>query len=306
MNTLAFIIDPISNPATTLGAILLAVAATVLLNAGFALQKQGVARAEGRALFRTPIWLAGIAVMSGGWGLYFTAAKFAPISVIQPTLGAGFVVLALFSVFYLQERLRVMEWVALAALVGGVILLGWSALGESAPAAPAGGPLVAVTAVCVAGAIAALLLARREFWPGGRRAIAYGLAAGLLIGLGSLQIKAMFNYIDPAAIPGRKLIAFGLCLPIVIAGNLLGIALMQRGFAHGKALVVVPLQQVTNKIVAILGGIFALGERLPPDPDLARARLLAFILILLGTAVLARFGGEARAEQDKDRDASKI
>jgi drug/metabolite transporter (DMT)-like permease len=291
-------------PSTPLWAILLAVAATVLLNIGFALQKQGVARAGaadggrpvGWALFRAPIWVAGFAVSLAGWGLYIIATKFAPISVIQPTMGAGFVVLALFSVFYLRERIRAGEWAALAAMVGGVILLGWSARAESAPAPVAGMLLAFVTAVGIAGAGAAMILGRRQDWTAGGRAIAYGIATGLLIGIGSIHIKAMFNFLLPPAGSGPKFIAFGICLPLVLIGNFGGLAVMQRAFAHGKALVVVPLQQVTNKIVAILGGIFALSEHLPHDPCLARARLLAFILILLGTAVLARFGGEAKAQ----------
>jgi hypothetical protein len=57
------------------------------------------------------------------------------------------------------------------------------------------------------------------------------------------------------------------------------------------------MNAVTNKIVTILGGMAILGELLPAQPSLAAARLGGFVTILVGTVVLARFGGEQIAEE---------
>jgi drug/metabolite transporter (DMT)-like permease len=308
----------------TWSAIMLAVAATVLINWGFVLQKQGgvlaARKAEGRggSLLKERVWRAGIIIMTAGWGLYFVSVRFAPISIVQPALGAGMAVLALFSVFYLREKISALEWTAFGGMLAGIVLLGLSAGEGKAPAAPSSLPLWSLTAVLVL--LAAALYYFGHLAPSARvRADALlGISAGLLIGLGSLYIKAMFNCLDEsnlaeglsvaaraAELGRRRLIGFGLYLPMVIAGNVLGIWTVQLGFRRGKALVVVPLQQVTNKATAIIGGIAALGETLPEDARRATMRLAAFIIILLATAALARFGGETAASKMSAGDEAK-
>jgi hypothetical protein len=66
----------------------------------------------------------------------------------------------------------------------------------------------------------------------------------------------------------------------------------QAGFQHGRALIVVAMNAVTNKVVTIVGGMATLGEVLPQEAALAAARVVGFVAILVGTVVLARFGGE--------------
>ena len=120
-----------------------------------------------------------------------------------------------------------------------------------------------------------------------------GLFSGLFIGVAALYTKAMFTFLDNE----QKLIGFGVCLPLVIAANVVGLAVMQSGFQHGKALVVVALEAVINKVVAIVGGMVALAEFLPEDPVKSSMRIAAFLLILFGTAALARFGGAEIADK---------
>ena len=95
-------------------AIILAFVATVFLNLGFALQKRGATLAElpdggRRKLITIRVWRTGLFVMLAGWAIYFVSARFAPISVIQSALGAGLAALALFSVFYLKEKVSAVE-----------------------------------------------------------------------------------------------------------------------------------------------------------------------------------------------------
>ena len=75
------------------------------------------------------------------------------------------------------------------------------------------------------------------------------------------------------------------------AANIGGIWVQQAGFQHGRALIVVAMNAVTNKVVTIIGGMMTLGELLPGDANLAAARLAGFVTILAGTAILTRFGG---------------
>lgn len=284
-------------------AILIAVAATSLMNFGLALQKKGATSLPKigkekcgkvfKAFLSSRIWVFGTALMTCGWGLYLVSTKFAPISIIQPTLGVGLAVLAVFSVFYLHEKIRALEWAAFASMLGGMILLGVSAVDEGKPPLPEWPPLLGVTAVALALSVVAYALAKRGVLGVIRTDSLLGLFSGLFIGVAALYTKAMFTFLDNE----QKLIGFGVCLPLVIAANVVGLAVMQSGFQHGKALVVVALEAVINKVVAIVGGMVALAEFLPEDPVKSSMRIAAFLLILFGTAALARFGGAEIADK---------
>jgi hypothetical protein len=103
----------------------------------------------------------------------------------------------------------------------------------------------------------------------------------------------MFTFLED----GQRLMGLGVCLTVVFAANIVGLAVIQSGFQRGKALVVVSLEAVINKVVAIIGGMIALAEFLPEDPARSKMRIAAFLLILFGTASLARFGGAELAEK---------
>ncbi len=219
--------------------------------------------------------------------------QFAPISIIQPTLGVGLAVLALFSVFYLQEKIGALEWAAFAAMLTGMILLGLSATDEGKPPLPEWPPLLGVTAAVLGLSTLAYVLGKRGVLAGIRTDSLLGMVSGLFIGLAALYTKAMFTFLDD----GQRLIGLGVCLTVVIVANVVGLGVMQSGFQRGKALVVVSLEAVINKVVAIVGGMIALAEFLPEDPARSKMRIAAFILILFGTAALARFGGAELAEK---------
>lgn len=288
-------------------AILIAVAATSLMSFGLALQKKGAAslpkigvERDGRvfkAFLTTRIWLLGTALMTGGWGLYLVSAKFAPISIIQPTLGVGLAILAVFSVFYLREKIRALEWTAFAAMLTGMLFLGVSATDEGRPPLPQWPPLLATTAVVLAISALAHRLGKRGALAGMRTDSLMGIFSGLFIGLAALYTKAMFTFLDDE----QRLIGLGVCLPVLILANVVGMGVMQSGFQHGKALVVVSMEAVINKAVAIIGGMLALAEALPEDPTKSAMRIAAFILILFGTGALARFGGAELAGKMEQR-----
>jgi len=278
--------------------LIIAIAATAIMNFGLALQKRGainlpkIGQAQGiavaQAFFTNWVWLIGTAGLLSGWGLYLFSTKIAPISLVQPTLGMGLVVLALFSVFYLKEKIQLMEWLMLIGMITGMILLGLSA-GEEAPKElPNWTPLLIVTGVILALALLAYILGKQDKLGGIRPDALLGIVSGLFVGLGAIYSRAMFLFLGQ----DQDGIGLGICLPVMILANVIGVGVMQSGFQHGKALVVVALEAVLNKVVAIVAGVIALNEALPADKGLAFMRIIAFALILIGSGGLSRFGKE--------------
>jgi drug/metabolite transporter (DMT)-like permease len=276
-------------------AIALALIATCCYQIGTVMQKLGADRMPRiglgggqrgvvRAFLRSPIWLGGLAVSTAGWVVFLKAIANAPVSIVQPVLGFGLCLLALFAVVFLHERLRPLEWLGVGLMVGGIVLLGISGAQER-DRAPAVSylALVAVSIAIVAVLGAAVQIARR-----GRRIpvpVVLGFASGGLIGLGAVYTKALFLSIGAGAV----LVPWAILLPLVLAANIGGLWVMQAGFQQGRALIVVAMNAVTNKAITIVGAMATLGELLPADPTLAAARVLGFVTILAGTAMLARF-----------------
>ena len=284
-------------------AIALSVVATCCYQVGMVMQKVAADRMPRleltlrqshvyRAFLRSPTWLGGLAITIAGWAFFLKAIANAPVSIVQPVLGFGLAILAIFSVVFLHERLRLSEWAGVALMVAGITLLGISGSGEAHRGASVSlAALLLVSVVLLAALAGAIPLGRS------RRAVplpvVLGFAAGVLIGLAALYTKGLFLSLD-AGLPWLAWVVF---LPLMTLGNLGGVWVQQAGFQHGRALIVVAMNAVTNKIVTILGGMAILGELLPAQPSLAAARVGGFVTLLVGTAVLARFGGEQIAEE---------
>jgi uncharacterized membrane protein len=281
---------------TIRAAIVLAILATTCFQVGLVLQKVGADRLprlglsvrQGRvflAFLRSPIWLAGIAISTFGWVLLLKAIANAPVSIIQPVLGFGLALLALFSAVVLKERLSPLESGGLVMMVAGLVLLGVSAARQEDAGAVSLAPLLAVSVAFAGGLGAAFPLGRSGHVP---LPVVLGFGAGTLIGLAALYTKGLFLTLDA----GLPLLAWLVFLPLMMAANVCGLWVMQAGLQQGRALIVAAVSAVTTKVVAIIGGMVTLGELLPDDRGFAVARVAGFVLILLGTAVLSRFGGE--------------
>jgi drug/metabolite transporter (DMT)-like permease len=279
-------------------AIALSVIATCCYQVGLVMQKIGADRMPRlqftlrqpevyRAFVRSPVWLGGIAITVAGWVFFLKAIANAPVSIVQPVLGFGLALLALFSVVFLRERLQPREWSGVALMVAGIVFLGISGSAGAGRSTQVSLPALLVVSLLLLAALAgAVPLARsRRSVP---LPIILGFGAGALIGLGALYTKGLFLSLE-AGVPWLASLVF---LPLMIIANIGGIWVQQAGFQHGRALIVVAMNAVTNKVVTIVGGMATLGEVLPQEAALAAARVVGFVAILVGTVVLARFGGE--------------
>lgn len=291
-------------------AIALSMLATTCYQVGLLLQKIGADRLprlelslrQGRvfgAFFRSPLWLTGVAVTAVGWVCFLKAIAHAPVSLVQPVLGFGLCLFALFSVIVLRERLGVAEWGGIALMVAGIVLLGISGSGESHRTAQ----ISAVPLIGVSCGGLALLAAAVPIGRSGRavaRPVVLGFGAGVLIGLAALYTKGLFLTLE-AGIPALAWLVF---LPLLLVANITGLWVQQAGFQQGRALIVSAMNAVTNKVVTIVGGMATLGELLPEPASLATARIVGFFTILVGTALLARFGEPTAVRSSKMTPAS--
>src|SRR3954465_3689241 len=121
--------------AELLGGIALAAGAACCFDGAVALQaveaRAGGERAVGaglrRSLIARPRWLAATALGIAGWPLQVAALSLAPLTVVQPALAVGRVLLPAPGARLLGEPPRPADAVAVAAVAGGLALLAWAA-----------------------------------------------------------------------------------------------------------------------------------------------------------------------------------
>jgi drug/metabolite transporter (DMT)-like permease len=218
-------------------------------------------------------------------GCFLVAAANAPISLLQPILGTGLIVLAGFSVFYLEEKLSIGEWTGVFTLIVGLAMLGASA--ESGEVrdleAVSWDRLIGLTVLLLALIFAAK---RIEDLRPGRFSIelVFGAASGVMIGIGALFTRVMLLEFKA----GNSLLGT-LLIFVTLAPMLSGVFTQQGGFQRGRAMTVTALLAVLNKVIAIFGGMFALGEVMPEDPVKQGLRVTGIVALLVGTVLLARF-----------------
>ncbi|KAL1089455.1 hypothetical protein V6Z11_D07G022300 [Gossypium hirsutum] len=116
--------------------ICLTLAATAGNNIGKVLQKKGTGILPPlsfkfkviRAYAVNKSWLVGFLIDISGALLMLRALSLAPVSVIQPVSGCGLAILSIFSHFYLQEVMNVIDWLGIT--LAGIGTIGVGAGGE--------------------------------------------------------------------------------------------------------------------------------------------------------------------------------
>jgi drug/metabolite transporter (DMT)-like permease len=237
-----------------------------------------------------PLWLLGLLFQPLGYGFYLWALEMAPLNIVQTTMSSGVVIFVLFAVWFLGERLSRLEWWAIGAVVVGMILLGMSLSPGDGDSLTIFNPRdVLSLSLLLLGVCAVAWLALTSSGEPERRGMALGIASGLLLGLGSIYARGLALFLAQSP-PGQLLrnavlAPYG---PLTLVANTAGFFLLLGAFRGKRASIVLALSGTLSNIVPILGGMFALGERLPADPKLAVSRLLAFSLTLGGAAMLVR------------------
>jgi drug/metabolite transporter (DMT)-like permease len=143
-----------------------------------ALEVRGVPAEGGRTrllgrLVRRPRWLAATGLALLGWPLQVAALSLAPLTVVQPTLALGLVLLLFLGSRLLGERVGRAERLGVAAIVIGLGVLAWAAPERRAVA---GNDLTIVVAAAGLGAVALVPWLARDRVSGITAAIGAGCA----------------------------------------------------------------------------------------------------------------------------------
>jgi NADH:ubiquinone oxidoreductase subunit 6 (subunit J) len=223
-----------------------------------------------RSLVGSRAWLAGFGLETGGWLVYLAALRLAPLALVQTVGAAGIAVLALVQSRGDIRRLSQRERLATASVVGGLVLLGLSLVGQSPTTTQPHWAAALVWLGACAGGAALVTLVRTRL----TAAVALGLGAGLLFAIGDISAKLVVYG------GGWLLLVF-----LLVAGYALGSIELQSAFQHGDALTAAGMATLTTNAVPIAAGVVLLREEIPGGAQ-GGMQIAAFATLVLGATLL--------------------
>ncbi|WP_203674949.1 MULTISPECIES: hypothetical protein [unclassified Streptomyces] len=222
-------------------------------------------------------YVAGLGLDTAGFALELVALRVLPIYAVGAALAASLAVTAVAAARMLKVRLKGVEWGAVAAVCGGLGMLGLASGPEGdgvGSTALRWGVLATSFAVLGLGVLAGRL-------PDRARAAALGFGAGIGFGVVEVAVR-LVDDLSLGAVLGNPA-AYALLIGGGAAFLLLTSAL-QRGSVTAATAGMVIGETVGPALV----GVIALGDR--TRPGLEPLAFAGFALAVLGALVLARFG----------------
>ncbi|MCD5422393.1 DMT family transporter [Rhodococcus pyridinivorans] len=263
-------------------AVLCALAAAALIAVGSVAQQTSAAAVPDTdsfvgSLLRSPRWWAGILGDGGSYVLQVIALVFGSVLLVQPLLVASLLFALPLAAATTGRRVTRTTWLlagALCAALAIFLLVGNPSEGTGdAAAARWALPLGTVLAVTAAAVVVALLSPRR-------RALPFGIAAGVLYGVTSAFTKHVTDLAEHG-IP--QLLGSWQTWTLVAAGAT-AIYLQQRAFQAGSLTASLPALTVGEPLAAIVLGMTVLGEHLRTDGP-GRILVSAAVVVMLVTTV---------------------
>jgi len=239
-------------------------------------------------LARRPLWLAAIALAVAGWPLQLLALSLAPLTLVQPIIALGVVLLLVLAARILHERIGWRERLGCAGIVLGVsgiafaapersdthagplglgLTLGGLAVLVAAPyAAAAGGrALSALWLVVAAGAgdawaaFGAKLVVDELSRGAIPVALAFGVACAAALGAGLLSETSALQHF-PAARVGPAVMAMQVAIPVMLAPLVGGEQWRNTPLGGGVLVLSLALVTASGAVLAASPAIAGLGE----------------------------------------------
>jgi multidrug transporter EmrE-like cation transporter len=272
---------------TTILGILLALACALAANVGFIYKHRGCRAAPAvdvtrpfkttRSLYASRWFAIGMAVAAVAWLFHVAAMAVAPLSVVQPVLAGGVVLLAVMAEKMLGVKVGTRQWLGLGLTAVGLVLLGMTLPAthgaQSHFSVP--GMIGFESGLIIVGGL--LIIGPRIGAPAHHHGFMLGAAAGIMFGVSDVAIKAISGLVGTHGI-------LGLVSPwslVTVAASVVAFFASAKGLQDGEAVPVIAVTGTAASVAGIVGGIIVFGDPMPGNPILLVVQCLAFVFVLL-------------------------
>jgi drug/metabolite transporter (DMT)-like permease len=231
-------------------------------------------------LVRRPRWIAAIALALLGWGLQIVALGLAPLTLVQPTLALGLLLLLYLSHRVLGEHVGPRDVLGVIGITAGVATIALCAPERTAEHAEGAGLAITLAVLAAVTVLPFLLRAR-------------GVAVWLLVvsaGTGDALAAFVAKLVSDELASGSLLVALAFAAGAGLA-LLFGLTSELSALQRSSPTRVAPAVLVMQTMIPVLLAPLLVGESWGDTPGSGAALVAGFLLVAAGTAALAASPG---------------
>src|ERR1039458_7501876 len=285
--------------------ILLALGCAFVANLGFFFKYRGansVARVDlrhpfhsVRVLYSSKWFALGMIVATASWGLHVAALALAPMSVIQVSLAAGVVFIAVMADRWFGFKVGRRQWIGLSLTAAGLVMLGLTLPALHGAHSQFSQAAMISFEAGLFGLGGLLLMGPRMGGPVEHHGVMLAAAAGILFGVSDTAIKALTGITGAHGLMGLMLSPW---LAVTVLASIVAFYASARALQDGEAVPVIAVTGTAANIAGIAGGIIEIGDPMAGSTVGIVLQALAFVLVIVASALMpapVRSAGVAQA-----------
>jgi len=236
-----------------------------------------------RQLYSSKWFTLGMIIATASWGLHVAALALAPMSVIQVSLAAGVVFIAVMAERMFGVRVGRRQWLGLSLTAAGLVLLGLTLPAMHGAHSHFSQAAMISFEAGLFGIGGLLLMGPHMGGPTEHHGIMLGASAGVLFGVSDTSIKALTGITGAHGIVGLVLSPW---LLVAILASVVAFYASARALQDGEAVPVIAVTGTAANIAGIAGGILVFGDPVAASPAGVVLQALAFVLVIVAAALM--------------------
>jgi multidrug transporter EmrE-like cation transporter len=233
-----------------------------------------------RELFASRWFTIGMLIAAGGFALHVAALALAPLSTVQAVLSTGVVMLAVLGNRLFGHAVTPRQWLGVGMTATGLALLVLTLPAPDGSGSQFATPGLIMFEAATLALGALLIAAPRMGAPDHHHGVLLGAAAGVLIGVSDVAVKALTGM----AGDGLLGVLASPWLPLAVLAGVVAFLASARGFQEGEAVPVIASTSTAANLTCIVGGIVVFGDALAAG-ILLGVQLAAFALVAAAALV---------------------
>jgi drug/metabolite transporter (DMT)-like permease len=236
-----------------------------------------------RRLYSSKWFALGMLIATGSWGLHVAALALAPMSVVQVSLAAGVVFIAVMAERMFGFEVGRRQWIGLMLTAAGLVLLGLTLPSLHGSHSHFSAAAMISFEAGLFGLGGLLIMGPRMGGSAEHHGVMLAAASGILFGVSDTAIKALTGITGAHGILGLVLSPW---LLVAVLASIVAFYASARGLQDGDAVPVIAVPGTAANIAGIAGGIIVFGDPMAGSALGVTVQALAFVLVVVASALM--------------------
>src|SRR5271170_1671835 len=236
-----------------------------------------------KQLYSSKWFTLGMIIATASWGLHVAALSLAPMSVVQVSLAAGVVFIAVMAERMFGFSVGRRQWLGLCLTAGGLVLLGLTLPAMHGAHSHFSDVAMISFEAGLFGIGGLLIMSPRIGGSIEHHGIMLGAASGILFGVSDTAIKALTGITSAHGFMGLLL---SLWLAVAVLASIVAFFASARALQDGDAVPVIAVTGTAANIAGIAGGIVVFRDPMAASTAGVVLQATAFVLVIVASALM--------------------